>query len=229
MQRSPEPELMNAPDQVIAYSDADFSCGDHSVVERLSQLMEQALPVLPEAALILDLGCGPGNISERLAVRWPLSNVIGLDGASSMIGMANQRLSDLCPAIKNLSYLLVDLGHCCLGDIPQINGASVIVSNSFLHHLHNPQSLWMAVKQIAEPNALILHRDLRRPFNEQEVDALCALYVSHAPTILQRDFRASLIAAFTTDEVRDQLDQAGLGHFTVTEIGDRYLEVCGQM
>ena len=229
MQRSPEPELMNAPDQVIAYSDADFSCGDHSVIERLEELIEQALPVLPEAALILDLGCGPGNISERLAVRWPLSNVIGLDGASSMIGMANQRLSDLCPAIKNLSYLLVDLGHCCLGDIPQINGASVIVSNSFLHHLHNPQSLWMAVKQIAEPNALILHRDLRRPFNEQEVDALCALYVSHAPTILQRDFRASLIAAFTTDEVRDQLDQAGLGHFTVTEIGDRYLEVCGQM
>ena len=35
MQRSPEPELMNAPDQVIAYADADFSCGDHSVIERL--------------------------------------------------------------------------------------------------------------------------------------------------------------------------------------------------
>ena len=229
MQRSPEPELMNAPDQVIAYSDADFSCGDHSVIERLSQLMEQALPVLPEAALILDLGCGPGNISERLAVRWPLSNVIGLDGASSMIGMANQRLSDVCPAIKNLSYLLVDLSQCCLGDIPQINGASVIVSNSLLHHLHNPQMLWTSVEQLAEPNALILHRDLRRPPNEQEVDALCAHYVRHAPTVLQRDFRASLIAAFTTDEVRDQLDQAGLGHFTVTEIGDRYLEVCGQM
>ena len=229
MQRSPEPELMNAPDQVIAYSDADFSCGDHSVIERLSQLMEQALPVLPEAALILDLGCGPGNISERLAVRWPLSNVIGLDGASSMIGMANQRLSDVCPAIKNLSYLLVDLSQCCLGDIPQINGASVIVSNSLLHHLHNPQMLWTSVEQLAEPNALILHRDLRRPSNEQEVDALCAHYVRHAPTVLQRDFRASLIAAFTTDEVRDQLDQAGLRHFTVTEIGDRYLEVCGQM
>ena len=229
MQRSPEPELMNAPDQVIAYSDADFSCGDHSVIERLSQLMEQALPVLPEAALILDLGCGPGNISERLAVRWPLSNVIGLDGSSSMIGMANQRLSDVCPAIKNLSYLLVDLSQCCLGDIPQINGASVIVSNSLLHHLHNPQMLWTSVEQLAEPNALILHRDLRRPSNEHEVDALCAHYVRHAPTVLQRDFRASLIAAFTTDEVRDQLDQAGLGHFTVTEIGDRYLEVCGQM
>ena len=229
MQRSPEPELMNAPDQVIAYADADFSCGDHSFIERLSELKSQALPVPPEAGLILDLGCGPGNISERLAVRWPLSNVIGLDGSSSMIGMANQRLSDVCPAIKNLSYLLVDLSQCCLGDIPQINGASVIVSNSLLHHLHNPQMLWTSVEQLAEPNALILHRDLRRPSNEQEVDALCAHYVRHAPTVLQRDFRASLIAAFTTDEVRDQLDQAGLGHFTVTEIGDRYLEVCGQM
>jgi hypothetical protein len=74
----------------------------------------------------------------------------------------------------------------------------------------------------------MLHRDLRRPSNEQEVIALCDRYVCSAPPVLQRDFRASLKAAFTADEVREQLDQAGLGQFTVTEIGDRYLEVCGQ-
>ena len=78
------------------------------------------------------------------------------------------------------------------------------------------------------PNAFMLHRDLRRPSDEQEVDALCEQYVSNAPAVLQHDFRASLIAAFTADEVRDQLDQAGVGQFTVMEIGDRYLEVFGQ-
>ncbi len=228
MQRYPEPELMNAPDQVIAYSDADFSSGDHSVIERLSQLMEQALPVLPEAALILDLGCGPGNISERLAARWPLSRVIGLDGASSMIDIANQRLHGAKPAINNLTYLLFDLSRNSLDKIPQANNASVIVSNSLLHHLHEPQVLWELVKNLAGPATFMLHRDLRRPSNELEVDALCARYVSTAPLVLQRDFRASLIAAFTADEIREQLDQAGLGQFTVMEIGDRYLEVFGR-
>ena len=74
----------------------------------------------------------------------------------------------------------------------------------------------------------MLHRDLRRPSNEQEVDELCDRYVDSAPPVLQRDFRASLIAAFTADEIREQLDQAGLGHLTVMEIGDRYLEIYGQ-
>jgi hypothetical protein len=45
--------------------------------------------------------------------------------------------------------------------------------------------------------------------------------------VLQRDFRASLLAAFTADEVREQLEEAGLGQFIVKEIGDRYLEVSG--
>ena len=228
MKRCPEPELMNVPDQVIAYADADFSSSDQSVIERLSELMDQSCTVLPANSLILDLGCGPGNISERLAAHWPLSDVIGLDGAPSMIGIANQRLTCLRPTIQNLTYLLVDLSHCCLEDIPQLKGASVIISNSLLHHLHNPQSLWASVKQLAMPNAFMLHRDLRRPSDEQEVDALCERYVSNAPSVLQHDFRASLIAAFTADEVREQLDQAGLGQFTVMEIDDRYLEVCGQ-
>ncbi len=228
MHRCPEPELMNEPDQVIAYANADFSSGDDSVIERLSDLIDQSRVTLTEASLILDLGCGPGNISERLAVRWPLSSVIGLDGASSMIDIANQRLHRLRPAIHNLTYLLHNLNHCRLDDIPQVNNASVIVSNSLLHHLHDPQKLWALVKSLAGPNTFLLHRDLRRPSNEREVDALCDRYVSTAPPVLQRDFRASLIAAFTADEIRAQLDQAGLGQFTVMEIGDRYLEVFGQ-
>ena len=227
MQRCPEPELMNASDQVIAYAEADFSSGDHSFVERLLELIDHFCSTLPPGSLILDLGCGPGNISERLAACLPLSEVIGIDGASSMISMANQKLFCRRPAITNLNYQLVDLSHYCLDDIQDIKGASVIVSNSFLHHLHAPQALWASVKQLAAPNALMLHRDLRRPSNELEVDALCDRYVSEVPSVLQRDFRASLKAAFTVDEVSEQLELAGLSQFKVKEIGDRYLEVCG--
>ena len=62
----------------------------------------------------------------------------------------------------------------------------------------------------------------------QEVDALCDRYVSEAPSVLQRDFRASLMAAFTVVEVCDQLELAGLSQFMVKEIGDRYLEISGR-
>ena len=228
MQRCPEPELMIASDQVIAYAEADFSAGDQSVLEGLLALIDHSCVTLPPGSLILDLGCGPGNISERLASCWPLSDVIGIDGASAMISVANQRLFTRKPAIQNLKYQHIDLSHCCLDDLEQIRGASVIVSNSLLHHLHNPHTLWDAVQQLAAPNAFILHRDLRRPSTEQEVDALCDRYVSRAPAVLQRDFRASLMAAFTAVEVSEQLVLAGLSQFTVKEIGDRYLEVSGR-
>ena len=228
MHRIPEPELMVGAEQVFAYAQANFTDTDQSVVDHLSTLLQSAHVELLSGDLIVDLGCGPGNISERLAERWSSVNIVGVDGAAAMISIANERLQAARSSIHNLRYVIADLNDVSLSDLNLINRASVVVSNSLLHHLHDPQQLWAAVRQLAAPGALMLHRDLRRPSNEQEVDELCDRYVDSAPPVLQRDFRASLIADFTADEIREQLDQAGLGHLTVMEIGDRYLEIYGQ-
>ncbi|MDC0320028.1 hypothetical protein OAL34_02700 [Synechococcus sp. AH-551-G03] len=58
MQRCPEPELMDASDQVLAYAEADFSAGDQSVLEGLLALIDHSCVTLPLDSLILDLGCG---------------------------------------------------------------------------------------------------------------------------------------------------------------------------
>jgi hypothetical protein len=47
--------------------------------------------------------------------------------------------------------------------------------------------------------------------------------------VLRRDFEASLYAAFTCDEVRAQLDRAGLSALRVEPIGDRHLVVWGHL
>ena len=39
----------------------------------------------------LDLGCGPGNISFRLADAIPGGNLLGLDGATAMLALAEER------------------------------------------------------------------------------------------------------------------------------------------
>ena len=51
--------------------------------------------------------------------------------------------------------------------------------------------------------------------------------MAYAPEVLQRDYRASLHAAFTTAEVKAQLADAGLAQLQVLEVEDRYLEVSG--
>ena len=70
----------------------------------------------------------------------------------------------------------------------------------------------------------MLHRDLKRPDSEASMDRLCQQHVASAPEVLQRDYRASLQAAFTAAEVKAQLALAGLGQLQVLEVEDRYLK-----
>ena len=73
MDRVCEPELMDEAEQAQAYAQADFSVGDQALVERLDQLFPAGL-----GARLLDLGCGPGNISFLLAERHGQATVLGL-------------------------------------------------------------------------------------------------------------------------------------------------------
>ena len=41
---------------------------------------------------VYDLGCGPGNSTELLIVRWPQAEVIGLDSSPDMLRQARERL-----------------------------------------------------------------------------------------------------------------------------------------
>ena len=107
---------------------------------------------------------------------------------------------------------------------------SVIVSNSLLHHLHDAQVLWTAVRQLAAPGAAVYIKDLRRPASPEAVLALRDRYLPEAPPVLQHDYVASLHAAFTAAEVRQQLADAGLAeHLQVGELEDRYLEIWGRL
>ena len=100
MQRIPEPELMDEAGQVLAYAQADFAASDAAMVERLAQLCGDD----PGPAL-LDLGCGPGNISLLLAARWPAAKVLGLDGAPRMLAVARERLAVAPPELaERLSF-----------------------------------------------------------------------------------------------------------------------------
>lgn len=131
MQRTPEPELMTGEEQALAYSVADFSASDQALVERLLELFPDGL-----GKALLDLGCGPGNISFLLARHFTAAQVVGVDGAAVMLRLAEQALAADTALHQRLRF-----EQSCLPDPDLAGGYSAVVSNSLLHHLHDPQVL----------------------------------------------------------------------------------------
>jgi trans-aconitate 2-methyltransferase len=104
------------------------------------------------------------------------------------------------------------------------------VCNSLLHHLHDPAALWQTVAQLGASGAFVYVQDLRRPFSAEAVEALVASEMASAPEVLRRDYSASLHAAFSPEEVQQQLEQAGLAaQLQVAPLQERYLEVWGRL
>jgi len=260
MERIVEPELMEDPLQAQAYAAADFDRSDQAFTERFLALLGQPFPRArpvgdggggwgPGSAPgdgIVDLGCGPGNISFRLASALPQARVLGLDGAAPMVALAEaqrQRHPGQWPQLRfeQVRLPLTQAASPGVDPVAALGGPfAAVVSNSLLHHLHDPLVLWQAVGQLAAPGATIYIKDLRRPVSAAAADVLTERHAAGAPAVLRRDFRASLAAAFTAAEVEAQLAQAlPLGSaagtkgaawsgFTVAEVDDRYLEIHGR-
>ena len=90
--------------------------------------------------------------------------------------------------------------------------------------------LWQTVRSAGAAGACVYIKDLRRPAHAADAEALRQRHLSGAPPVLQRDYLASLHAAFTPEEVAAQLVAAGLEReLQVAPLEDRYLEVWGRL
>ncbi|MEB3325864.1 MAG: methyltransferase [Cyanobacteriota bacterium] len=232
MERICEPELMDDPHQAQAYAEADFVETDRAFTERILTLVTGCRPGRP-IERILDLGCGPGNITFLLGEALPQTPVLGLDGAEAMLALAEERRAKAPDRWAHVHFhqAMLPLVADALATLPDPFAPpyDLIVSNSLLHHLHDPAVLWQAVGQWAGPGALVVVRDLRRPPNPEALQTLVQCHTVGAPAVLRRDFANSLAAAFLPEEVEAQLEGAGLSGFQVVEVADRYLEVRGQL
>jgi trans-aconitate methyltransferase len=217
MDRIPEPELMDEQQQARAYSEADFAEAHDRCVELCAQFVgDDGL-----AGPVLDLGCGPADVTVRLARRFPRAVFHGLDGAEAMLAHGRARVER-----AGLGDRIVLVRAVLPRDAPPLDAYAGVVSNSLLHHLHDPSVLWAAVARWARPGAPVFVMDLRRPASVDDVRRLMEAYAAGEPEVLRRDFFNSLCAAFTPDEVRAQLREAGLA-LEVLPVGDRHLIVRG--
>ncbi len=220
MHRTPEPELMLGEEQARGYSEADFE-EPHS---RFIELFARSFPGEAAAGNVLDLGCGPADISLRFARAYPQARIHGVDGSEAMLRFGKQAVC------REGLEKRVQLIHCTLPtmELPQKSYDGVI-SNSLLHHLQDSQVLWQTIKQFSLPAAPVFIMDLIRPVNEAQAQKWVETYAATATEVVKHDFFHSLLAAYRPDEVRSQLDEAGLAHFHLEVIRDRHMTVWGKV
>lgn len=222
MERIPEPELMNDEVQAKAYAYADFSEPHDLFINLFQQKFSDIHPNFND--VVLDLGCGPCDITRRFASAYPDAGFHAVDGSFEMLKHAqhiNQQ-QGFTPRIKLIEGSIPDV------TFPQ-QQYHAIISNSLLHHLTDPFVLWQTIQQHAKPFAHVFIMDLIRPLDEQTVTFLSAEYAANEPTVLRTDFENSLRAAFTIEEVQQQLDEMGLANLNVEEVSDRHMIIYGVM
>jgi 2-polyprenyl-3-methyl-5-hydroxy-6-metoxy-1,4-benzoquinol methylase len=218
MERVLEPELMDDPDQVLAYAGANFEQENQGFVDQLCGLYDDL-----DGAHILDLGCGPGDIPIRLARRHPTCRITGIDASQPMIAYAehavkkagfHDRVQFLCQRFQDMSVS---------------SPADAIISNSLVHHVPNPLQFWYSVKTLLKSGCPVLVMDLLRPDSPEAAQAIVDEQAAGEPERLRQDFYHSLLAAFTEDEVASHLAKLNLSRLMVDVPDDRHWVVYGRM
>lgn len=205
-----EPEVMDTIEDA-----EEYSAIDNTFVNNL--FIADVLGIAPTKARVIDFGTGPGDIAILLAEKQPDYHIIALDLAKTMIDLALQRLGR-SSAAERVNFLVKDAK--CTG-FPSAS-FDLIISNSLVHHIPEPQMLFAEMRRVASPGAAILVKDLRRPESLQELAALTAQHASQCSPYQRRLFANSLHAALTVAEVQALAAAAGLSGCTVVPSGDRH-------
>jgi len=210
---------MNLNDEVDAYAAADFAAVNQAFVDRLLQLAGTE----PSLKLI-DFGTGPADIPIRISLARPAWHITAVDASAPMLQVARESIRK-ARFTQKIDLVLADAKK---SKMPAA-AFDCVISNSILHHVSDTSQFWTEIKRVAKPGAWILLRDLARPDSESRARDIVAQNAATETALLQEEFFRSLLAAYTPDEIRAQLNAAGLPTLQVAMASDRHVDVFGRL
>ncbi len=238
--REPEPEVMNDSDEVAAYT----SAAAQAYLDKIDDtFVEHALRLVAgrAAGRALDIGTGPGQIVLKLARRLPGWRFLGVDRSPNMIRQACAGLRSgatqnspvgaslaapaggASPAPINVGsthdrvqFLVADGNRLPFPDAD----FDLVICNSVLHHLAQPQRLLAEVAHLVKPDGAILIRDLRRP-SRPAYPLHVRWYGRHYSGLMYKLYCASVRSAYTVGELEQMLRASPLSGTRPDGIGAR--------
>lgn len=99
---------------------------------------------LPDPRTIVDLGCGPGNVTALLAQRWPQARVTGIDNSEPMLAKAR------AGAPPNVAFVAGDLAQWT----PAVD-VDLVYTNAALHWLPAHDELFPRLLAVLPAHAML--------------------------------------------------------------------------
>lgn len=162
---------------------------------------------LPKSGIVLDVGCGPGQIPLKIVENNPSLNVIGLDLSNRMVDIANE-IAKNSPYPNNLSYMVGDASKMSFDD-DSLDG---VISHFFVEHLPNEEKVidvFNEIQRVVKPNGMIYVEDIVRPPSEE----LLQIYLDRATydsNDVMKNYEDSLRAAFSHGEWSEMLNRSNI-------------------
>jgi len=219
MDRVLEPELMTDEAQALAYAKADLELVNQGFVDRYVASFPRA-----DAGMMVDLGCGPGDIAVRFARALPGYAITAVDGSEPMVALAQEAVR----AAGVEERVRVRCARLPMLPLP-LQSFDAIVSNSLVHHMPDPYIFWNEVVRLGRPGASVLIMDLFRPDSPERAREIVEKYATNEAPVMKDDFYHSLCAAFTLREIRSQIRSRGLGGLVCELASDRHWVVWGHL
>jgi trans-aconitate methyltransferase len=127
-------------------------------VARFAAMFDAVAELLPAAFVALDLGCGPGSLSQRLLARFPAARAIAVDIDPVMLAIGRGAIGT---AGGRLRWIEADLASPELLDALGETRVDAVVSATALHWLE-PETLarlYHDLGRLLQPGGVLLNGD----------------------------------------------------------------------
>jgi 2-polyprenyl-3-methyl-5-hydroxy-6-metoxy-1,4-benzoquinol methylase len=127
-----------------------FLGGDHATFWTLKQLS-----VLPSS--ILDVGCGGGLFTLRLANRYPQAQVVGIDICHEAIAFAQEHLKQYHPSLSNVQFFVPPSPL-----LDESSSFDVVMATLVCHHLSDQELISFLQQACRTAQQAVILNDLHR-------------------------------------------------------------------
>jgi ubiquinone/menaquinone biosynthesis C-methylase UbiE len=205
-----EPEVMDTPEEA-----RDYDAMDHSEVNRV--FVSDFLRVWNGRGPVLDLGTGTAQIPIEFCRQSTTGTVVAVDAAEHMLRLARENVRR-AGFESRITLQLVD----AKGMPFPSDSFPAVMSNSIVHHILDPRTVFAEVARVAAADGTIFVRDLLRPADATTLRRLVDTYTAGANDRQKKMFAESLHAALTVDEVRELVAAIGFDPAGVRQTTDRH-------
>lgn len=206
-----EPEIMDTEEDATEYDSIPNDDVNAAFVE-------EVLNISPlDAKQLVDLGSGPDHIPILFALKNLQLKITAVELAENMIVLAKQNIKRA--GVEH--QILIEKQDIKTTTLPP-NSFDVVISNSCIHHIHNPIELFLEAKRLVGKGGVIYFKDLLRPETLPELEHLVSTYAHDVSEYQRILFRNSLHASLTLDEVKEHVETAKLINAEVKQTSDRH-------